>query len=308
MKYPLYELSDLQFEDLVVLICEKILGTGTINFSTGKDGGRDAKFTGKAEKFPSSANPWNGKLIIQAKHTANVIAKCSDSDFKTILKKEVKEKLSKLITNKEIDYYIVFTNRKLSGIADAKLSNFIDSNISLENSIIGEERIQLWLKEYSDIPKILKLNSLLLPLQFYEQDLKDIIIKFHDMRNELKQISKNAIPDLKYTKLAEKNELNTLSKEYFEFIKEKSLLYFSQIDDFLSAVKNRTYKEYYENTVSDLQEIILIKRNEFDKFEEIIHLLYNYVLEKSPELNCKRSLIRTFLHYMYANCDIGVKE
>ncbi|MCD6394467.1 MAG: hypothetical protein J7M40_13290, partial [Planctomycetes bacterium] len=57
-KYPLYNLNDKDFEDLSSLICERILGTGTIVFSTGKDGGRDAKFTGKANKFPSEAAPW----------------------------------------------------------------------------------------------------------------------------------------------------------------------------------------------------------------------------------------------------------
>ncbi len=47
IKYPLHYLDDKEFENLVALICEKILGTGTIVFSDGKDGGRDALFTQK---------------------------------------------------------------------------------------------------------------------------------------------------------------------------------------------------------------------------------------------------------------------
>ena len=88
-KYPLHNLNDKDFEDLSALICKKILGTGTVVFSTGKDGGRDAKFTGKANNFPSEEPPWDGKFIIQAKHTTNPIASCSDSEFQTILKKEL---------------------------------------------------------------------------------------------------------------------------------------------------------------------------------------------------------------------------
>jgi len=45
IRYPVYNLDDKEFENLVALICENILGTGTIVFSDRKDGGRDALFT-----------------------------------------------------------------------------------------------------------------------------------------------------------------------------------------------------------------------------------------------------------------------
>ena len=90
MRYPLYDLSWQEFENIVISICEEILGTGTIKFADGKDGGRDAKFTGTANNFPSNASPWKGKFIIQAKHTTNMLASCSDSEFNTLLKKEEK--------------------------------------------------------------------------------------------------------------------------------------------------------------------------------------------------------------------------
>ncbi len=47
IKYPLYNLDDKEFENLVALICENMLGIGTIVFSDGKDGARDALFTQK---------------------------------------------------------------------------------------------------------------------------------------------------------------------------------------------------------------------------------------------------------------------
>ena len=96
MKYPLNELSDDEFEALVASICEEILGTGTIIFSTGKDGGRDAKFTGTSNSFPSITAPWSGKFIIQAKHTVKIDASCSDSEFNAKLKLEV-DRIKKLI-------------------------------------------------------------------------------------------------------------------------------------------------------------------------------------------------------------------
>jgi len=144
MKYPLENLTDdKEFEDLVALICEKILGTETIIFSVGKDGGKDAIFNGTANKFPSETNPWKGKIIIQAKHTQRPNASCSDSDFKKILEYEVIPSIKKLKENNEIDYYLLFTNRKLSGIQYKKIEDLISTQTDVENIIIGKERIDL---------------------------------------------------------------------------------------------------------------------------------------------------------------------
>ena len=111
-----------------------------INFSEGKDRDRDAKFTGMANKFPSKSKPWEGKFVIQAKHTTKPYASCSDSDFKRILRDEVMFKLIPLKNNKKVDYYLLFTNRRLSGLQDAKIENFIDEKVGVENRILGDER------------------------------------------------------------------------------------------------------------------------------------------------------------------------
>ena len=156
MKYPLNELSSVEFENVVASICEEILGTGTMVFSEGKDGGRDAKFTGKANCFPSKASPWNGRIIIQAKHTVKMGASCSESDFSTTLKKEVSS-IKALKDTEKLDYYLIFTNRKLSGVQDPKIEDFITDELDVENVVIGEERIQKWLQDY---PSIVKKNNL----------------------------------------------------------------------------------------------------------------------------------------------------
>jgi hypothetical protein len=53
MKYAYEHLSWEQFEDLVVALCQFLLGAGVQGFATGTDGGRDAKFIGTAELLPS---------------------------------------------------------------------------------------------------------------------------------------------------------------------------------------------------------------------------------------------------------------
>jgi hypothetical protein len=302
MKYPLEDLaSDKEFEDLVALICERILGMGTIVFSIGKDGGKDAKFQGTANKFPSETNPWEGKIIIQAKHTKRPNASCSDSDFRTILKNDVIPSIKKLIKNDEIDFYLLFTNRKLSGIQDKKIEDLLDAENLVENRVIGSERIDLWLKEYPEIAKILKLNRLLLPLEFDETDLKDIVEAFSEL-----DIKKGDLPDIPEDRdIDRKNEINKLSKVYFDDVIKKNMTYFEQIQQFLSNPINKGLLQKYENTIDDINEEITIHREEYDKFEMILNYIFKLVLGRFPELNDRRSLVRVFIHYMYYNCDIG---
>ena len=307
MNYPLYDLSWQEFEDVTISICEEILGVGTIKFTDGKDGGRDAKFTGIANHFPSNASPWNGKFIIQAKHTTNMIASCSDSEFNTLLKKEVKS-IKALKDDNKIENYIMFTNRKLTGLQDPKIEDFIEEELDINNQILGVERIQKWLQDYPQIAKKHKLDNLLLPLQFYEEDLKDIIVSFSDIdfsNDDLQEIQrKNDKIKIEY-----KNDLNKLSKEYFNNSLKRSMKDFTEIEHFFKSPKNKKLAKMYDNTIDDIQSKILVKRSDFHTFEEIIEYLYDYMLNKQELfLKDNRRLIRVFLHYMYFHCDIGITE
>lgn len=303
MKYPLENLTDTEFENLVALICSEILGLGTVIFTDGKDGGRDAKFYGKANNFPSKSKPWDGKIVIQAKHTDKTNASCSDSPFQTILKNSVIPAINKLKTDKKIEYYLLFTNRKLSGIQDAKIEDVFEDKIEIENRLIGLETIELWLKKYPSIAKALNLNRLLLPLSFDENDLKEIINSFSKIDTK-----KGDLPKIPKRDIEKKNELNNLSNEYFNNAIKKSLIYLDQIRDFLMDPINLEYLNKYENTIDDINEEIIVHRGEFDKFDLIFNYLYKFIIENNPELKNNRSLVRLFLHYMYYNCDIGINE
>lgn len=304
--YPLYDLNANDFEDLVTLLCERILGIGTINFSRGKDGGRDAIFSGRANRFPSESEPWEGKFVIQAKHTGKVNASCSDSEFKKILEDEVDKKVLKFQDNGKVDFYLLFTNRKLSGLKDEKISDFLDIELGIPNRIFGEERIQLWLREFPDIARTLNLNRLFLPIQFYDDDIRKVILTFSNYKQK---IIDHAKVSFNYQEMERKNQLNDLSRDYFEFMKKNSLSFFDQIDRFLKDPSNRKYKIKYDNTVSDLQEQIIIKRNDYNKFDELFNDMYEFVFTNNhDELKDYRKLIRVFLHYMYFKCDIGRSE
>jgi len=306
MQYPLNNLNSREFENVVASICEEILGIGTLIFSEGKDGGRDAIFSGRANSFPSIASPWEGKIIIQAKHTVKNGASCSESDFSAIVRKEVPS-IKALKDNDKLDYYIIFTNRKLSGVQQPKIADLIKES-GVENIVIGEEKIQQWLQDYPSIVRKHNLSKLLLPLEFYEDDLKVLITQFSKIDFNSEKIQKiirinSRIP------MSEKNNLNKLSEEYFNEVFTKSINDFSKIEAFIKDPKNKKIKNFYDNTIDDIQSKIIVKRNEFRTFEEIIEHLYDFVFHRnSSELKDSRRLIRTFLHYMYFHCDIGVMK
>ena len=68
IKYPIYNLAGSgEFEDFVIEIGSIYFGAGIKKFSTGKDGGRDSRFPGVAEKYPATNDPWKDKTIIQTK-------------------------------------------------------------------------------------------------------------------------------------------------------------------------------------------------------------------------------------------------
>ena len=303
MKYPLENLTDTEFENLVALICSEILGTGTVVFSDGQDGGRDAEFNGMANNFPSKSKPWSGKIIIQAKHTQRNNASCSESDFQSILKTSVIPSIQKLKERNKIDFYLLFTNRKLSGVQHPKIEDIFDWKTEIENRVIGLETIELWLKQYPTIAKILNLNKLLLPLSFDENDLKEIINSFSKIDKK-----KGNLPEIPERDIEKKNQLNNLSKEYFNNSIKKNLIYLDQIREFLMDPINTEYLNKYENTIDDINEEIIVHRDDFDKFDMIFSYLYKFIIENNPELNNNRNLVRLFLHYMYYNCDIGINE
>ena len=113
MRYPLYDLNCDDFERLVVLICNHILGSATIPFAKGKDGGKDGKFIGKANKIPSESSPWNGKIIIQAKHTEKINASCSESSFNRIIENEIIISIFYLPIVRFLEFKILQYQRKL---------------------------------------------------------------------------------------------------------------------------------------------------------------------------------------------------
>lgn len=307
--FPFEHLTDTEFEDLVIRVCKEVLGIGCKTFSAGRDGAKDSWFTGTAQYFPSTSKPWSGTFCIQAKHTTVPNASCSDNDFSvnntSVLSKEIK-RLQEEIKENPFENYIVFTNRKLSGEKVSLIKRLKDEIGVKEADIIGREQLNTYLNDYPQIAAQFGLHKFIAPLRFFEKDLKDVIVVFAEQTKDIAKEASDYIKNFSLTDKEKKNELNNLSKEYFEFINTHSLSYFKQIEVFLREPRNFKYTGMYSRTVSDLQAKIILERDRFSDFMHLIEHLIEFVVHNNlTELNDLRDKVRVFVHFMYFNCDIG---
>lgn len=309
-QYPYENLSDEEFESLVIRIGKEVLGIGCKTFSVGKDGAKDSWFTGTADYFPSKGSPWTGTFNIQAKHTKALNASCSDNDFSvnqtSVLSKEI-SRLKDVMKTTSFDNYIIFTNRKLSGGTHSTIVKMLQTGLEIQNvEIVGKEDLDSYLTDYPHIAHQFGLYKFQAPLRFYEKELRDVIVVFSEQSKAISTEAKNYITSFTVIDKERKNELNNLSKDYFEFLKSHSLQYFEGIESFLRDPKNDPYLKMYSNTVSDLQDAITVERSRFNEFEHIIkHLIDFTVGNNEDKLRDLRKIVRVFIHFMYFNCDIG---
>lgn len=310
IQFPYDNLTDEEFENLIIRIGKEVLGIGCKTFSVGKDGAKDSWFSGTAEHFPSKITPWTGTFNLQAKYTKVPNASCSDNDFSvnqsSVLSKEI-VRLKEVMKTTPFDNYMIFTNRKLSGGTHPTIIKMLQNGLGIQNvEIIGREDIDSYLNDYPHIADQFGLYKFQAPLRFYEKELRDIIIVFSENSNAISTEAKSYITSFTVIDKEKKNELNNLSKDYFEFLKSHSLQYFEEIEKFLRDPKNEPYMKMYSNTVSDLQEAITVERNRFNEFEHVIKHLVDYVVgNNEAKLKDLRKTVRVFIHFMYFNCDIG---
>lgn len=143
------------------------------------------------------------------------------------------------------------------------------------------------------------------PISFYEKDIKNVIIHFSAIVDKIEEEPAK----IKAISLVEKNELNQLSDEYFEIIKSDYMEYFNKIDLFLKDPQNTKILDMYNSTTKELRRKITIRRSEYNNFEDIFDDLYDFILAKNiGDDFSNREIIWVFLHYMYCNCDIGLKS
>jgi hypothetical protein len=313
MKYAYEDLGDDQFETLVVYVCQRLLGISVQAFAKGVDGGRDAKFVGTAELHPSKSSPWAGITIIQAKHTNGYNRSFAEADFyspkstKTVLGKEL-PRIRKLRAAKQLDHYMLFSNRRLAGNAESTIRTYIAKECSLPEASIylcGLEQLEIWLKNFPEVPGLADLDPIDSPLTVSPDDLAEVVQAFARQKIGMSAVLDD--PPTPRVKYEQKNALNNMSDEYAKEQRKRYLKETAQIQAFLAAPENLELLHLYESVVDELQLKIVAKRKDFQYFDNVMEYLVDLLFGRDPILrqHAHKRLTRALLFYMYWHCDIG---
>ena len=313
MKFAYEDLSDDQFEVLIVLLCQRLLGIAVQGFAKGPDGGRDAKFVGTAELHPSKAAPWVGTVIVQAKHTNGYNRSFSELDFystsssNTVVGKEV-PRIKKLREAKQLDHYMLFANRRLTGNSETEIRDHIAAECGVPASSIylcGLEQLELWLKRFPEVAQEANLDAVDSPLIVSPDDLAEVVQALARQKDGLTALLDDP-PTVRVT-YEEKNALNNMTAAYAKEQRRKYLKETAQIRTFLAAPENIELLRMYESVVDEFQLKILAKRKDYQTFDEVMEYLVDLLFNRDPVLrqHAHKRLTRAILFYMYWNCDIG---
>ena len=168
---------------------------------------------------------------------------------------------------------------------------------------VGLERLNELLVEYPDIIRLAKIDPIDGPLLPSSQDLADVILA---IAQELEPATSEPSPTARVS-FSEKNELNTMSKEFAEELSRRYLGYTKRIDAFLAAPENTEILARYEATVEDFQLKIIAKRASYQSFDDVFNYLVDTLVKRDPLLagRGRARLVRVMLFYMYWHCDIG---
>ncbi len=311
MKYPYADMSPNQFEDLVVALCQFLLGAGVQGFATGPDGGRDAKFVGTAEQVPSKADPWIGTTIVQAKHTNGLNKSFSDPEFfsednsNSVILKEI-PRIKKLRENGELDNYMLFSNRRLTGTSESNIRSYISEGCNIpQQSILlcGIELLELWLRRFPGAVKIANVDPFDSPLIVSPEELAEVVEALADQMITA-EINLEDVPTDRVS-YENKNVINNMSAKYAKKLRQNYLKETHQIKEFLSNPENTNILSKYLSAVEEFQLKVIAKRRDFQLFDDVMNYLFDLLFKRDPILGRNRRLTRSVLFYMYWNCDLG---
>ena len=314
MKYAYEDLSDNQFEKLVLFLCKRLLGVSVQGFSDGPDGGRDAKFVGTAELHPSKAAPWIGTVIIQAKHTNGYNRHFFESDFfstggkNTVIAKEL-PRIKRLREENKLDHYMLFSNRRLAGNAESLIREHISRHCGIPEVSIylcGVEGLESFMKEFPSVPELAGIDPIDSPLIVSPDELAEIVEALSMQPGAVYAVFE-APPPLRIS-YEEKNALNKMSREYAKIQRKLYLKETAQIKTFLAAPENEELLVRYETASEEFQLKITAKRKDHQAFDEVMEYVADLLFNRDPILRQNKRLTRAALFYMYWNCDIGITE
>lgn len=310
MAFQYEDLDDSQFERLIVECARKLFGTGVQEFAAGPDGGRDARFEGTAEMFPSSNAPWEGITVFQAKHTIAINAHYADKDFSgdsasAVLTQEI-PRIKKLVDEKEVDNYFLASNRRLGGVSAPRIKKRIAEETGLPSPriyLVGIEYLDNMLHRHRDLLNLARIDPIDGPLVVSSFDLAEVMLAIAEqLQAPLPEFDAAVVDRVSYD---EKNDLNGMTPKFSQHLMRKYLVYADEIEDFLARPENALSLEYYRASVDEFQEKIIANRKDYQSFDKVFNHLADLLRSRNGILASNAKLLKAVLFYMYWNCDIG---
>lgn len=310
MGYAYEDLDDSQFERVVVECMRPLFGAGVQAFAAGPDGGRDARFHGTAELFPSAAAPWTGITVGQAKHTNATNAHFSDSDFSgtgetSVLTEEI-PRIKRLVDAGELDNYILFSNRRLGGVTGPKIVQRLADDTRLPTARIflaGVEYMDDLLHRHADILQLARIDPVDGPLLVSSYDLAEVILAIADaLSAPLPPVDAELVDRVSYK---DKNVVNGMSEEFAKTLSSRYIQDTLKIERYLADPGNSSVLRTYEGAVEDFQLKIVARRATYQSFDDLFNYLTDLLFKRDGVLSRYRRLTRALVFYMYWHCDIG---
>ncbi|MEU4387971.1 ABC-three component system protein [Promicromonospora sp. NPDC023805] len=310
MAYPYEDLDDSQFERLVVQVMRKLFGPGVESFAAGPDGGRDARFRGTAERFPSAAGAWVGTTVGQAKHTNAINAHVSDSDFgsdadTSVISHEI-VRIKSLARGNDLDNYFLVTNRRVGGVAGPRIIKRISDDAGVLHDRIhlaGIEFLDDMVHEYPDLLRLARIDPIDGPLLVSSREFAEVILGIADVLSAPSLLGDSAV--MGRVSLNEKDLLNGMTPAFSRTLVRNYMGLVPQIQDFLASPANSDIRKRYEAAVEDFQLKIVAHRQEYQTFDHVYNYLIDLLFKRDGVLSANRRTTRAMLFYMYWHCDIG---
>lgn len=177
------------------------------------------------------------------------------------------------------------------------------NNSNLNNSQIGD---------HSNVhigDDVVNNNIIKKPIAFDPEKFKSIIEKFLDS-NYLRDVISTGEEQYSnfYRNIEKKNEMNGVSKEYFEFINSDCQEHFSDINKFLQSPINREINKRYHLIARKLNiNYVSLYKKEKNLPEHIQFIQEKVYNELGNSISDDVDFyISIFLHHMYFYCEYGI--
>ena len=207
-----------------------------------------------------------------------------------------------------VDHYMLFANRRLTGIAENEIRAHISMacGIPVESIYLcGLEQLELLLRRFPEVVRLADLDPVDSPLIVSPDDLCEVVEALARQRDGLsKALDVPPTPRVSYDA---KNQLNSMTAEYAAALRQRYLKETAVIATFLAAPENEELLQRYSSAVNEFQLKIISKRKDYQDFDQVMEYLLELLFARDAVLRQRghKRLTRAMLFYMYWNCDIG---